>query len=92
MATLNGINLSLNEDGTVEMYQDGIKVFDTEDTQGFNLSDTDLERRAEAAADSADMEYVTFIQCLNLKSYKQIKVQGEVFGTFNEAELLNKLN
>ena len=92
MANLNGINLSLNEDGTVEMYQDGIKVFDTEDTQGFNLSNTSLERRAEAAADSADMEYVTFIQCLNLKSYKQIKVQGDVFATFNEAELSNKLN
>mgnify|MGYP003683768759 CR=1 FL=1 len=91
MANLNGINLSLNEDGTIEMYQDGIKVFDTEDAQGFNLSTTALEHRAEYAADSAEMEYVTFIQCLNLKSYKEIKVQGEVFATFNEAELASKL-
>ena len=92
MATLNGNTLELNEDGTVLAYQDAIKVFDTEDAQGFNLSNSELDIIAEAAAEDADMEYVTFINQLNLKSYKQITVNGEVFGTFDEEELKSKLN
>ena len=92
MATLNGIDLFLNDDGTVGRYQDAVNVFDTEQEQGFNLRNLDLEERAEDAAEDAGMEYVTFINQLNLKSYKQITVNGEVFGTFDEEELKSKLN